>query len=70
LTHIIALKTISSTQVSETTGVTIYFQALENKGCDLEECKEYSLFVTEPAFFDFLLEKKDKHTYVIYYGNP
>lgn len=70
LMHIIALKTISSTQVSETTGVTMYFQTLENKGCDLEECKEYSLFVTEPAFFDFVIEKKDKQTYVIYYIKP
>lgn len=67
LTHIIALKTISSRFVSESTDVDhIYFYSFEEE-CNTEECKEYTIFVNEPAFFDFKIEMKDSKEYYIYY---
>lgn len=67
LTHIIALKTISSRFVSESTDVDhIYFYSFEEE-CNTEECKEYTIFVNEPAFFDFKIEMKDSENYYIYY---
>lgn len=67
LTHIIALKTISSRFISESTDVDhIYFYSFEEE-CNTEECKEYTIFVNEPAFFDFKIEMKDSKEYYIYY---
>ena len=67
LTHIIALKTISSRFISENTNVDhIYFYSFEEE-CNTEECKEYTIFVNEPAFFDFKIEMKDSENYYIYY---
>lgn len=67
LTHIIALKTISSRFISENTNVDhIYFYSFEEE-CNTEECKEYTIFVNEPAFFDFKIEMKDSKEYYIYY---
>jgi len=64
----IALKTISSKYISEKVETeTIYFQQVDNLSCFSEECKEFTIFVNEPAFYDFIIEKQENNHFIIYY---
>lgn len=62
--HIIALKTISSKYILESTKINISFI---DSDC-LEECKTYTILVKEPAFYDFKITKKQDNEFVITYG--
>lgn len=63
MNHIIALKTISSKHISDITSSNVYF--IESS-CIID-CKKYSIFVNEPAFYNFIIERQDVD-YAIYYS--
>ena len=53
MSHIIALKTISSKYILESKKINVSFI---NSNC-FQSCKEYTILVSEPAFYDFKIEK-------------
>jgi len=66
LNKIIALKTISSKFLTETTGQIVYFYNLDNESKD-NDTPEYAIFINEPSFFDFVVEIKENSVFYIYY---
>lgn len=64
----IALKTISSKFLSESTNINnIYFFTMENKECYLESCIEYTIFISDPSFLKLIIEKKEDQIYNVIY---
>jgi hypothetical protein len=62
--HIIALKTISSKYILESTRINISFI---DSNC-LTDCKTYTILVNEPAFYDFKITKQQDNEFVIIFG--
>lgn len=61
--HIISLKTISSKYIYENTNSEVSFQKFN---CN-SDCTEYTILVSEPAFYDFKIEKINDG-FVVGYG--
>ncbi len=62
LKHIITLKAISSTYISENTTTNTHF--LE-KNC-VSDCEKYTILVSEPTFYDFVIQKKNEGFEITY----